>query len=110
MPSIELIWSPRPSAFTKATELALVRALKNAGGDAIRATQAEAERRTRERVWIQAGYLADQALPLRFASGPTLEGFEWRMDAFGQTVPLAKTPIWPCSTWPWTSSLGSTSY
>lgn len=75
-----------------AVEKALFRALKKAGGDALRRLRAETKRRTRARVAIRAGYLASSALPLRFARGRTLEQLEWTMRVSGRQVPLGEYP------------------
>lgn len=72
--------------------LAVVRAMKKAGGDAIRAVRAQAKRGTRERVRLRAGYLADKAFPLAFPSGTSLESLAWRMDVSGREVPLGEYP------------------
>lgn len=73
-------------------ERALFRALKRAGGDAIRAVRAEAKRGTRDRVRIRAGYLANTALPLAFPKGQELSDLAWRMDVSGREAPLGEYP------------------
>jgi hypothetical protein len=70
----------------------MVRALKMAGGDAIRAVRAESKRGVRGRTRIRAGYLADRAMPLAFPTGRTLGELAWRMDVSGQAVPLGEYP------------------
>lgn len=77
---------------TAAVERALFRVVKKSGGDALRAMRAEAKRQTRERVRIRAGYLAERALPLTFASGTELGGLVWRMRVSGLPVPLGEYP------------------
>lgn len=73
-------------------ERAIVRALKMAGRDALRATRAEAKRGVRSRVRIRAGYLADRALPLAFARGERLDGLVWTLGVSGREVPLGEYP------------------
>lgn len=77
---------------SRKVESALARALKMAGGDAIRALRAESKRRIRERKVIKAEFLADKALPLTFPTGTALEALEWRMRVSGKPIPLAKYP------------------
>jgi hypothetical protein len=92
---MEITWDRDARSFIRdrKTERAVFRALKRAGGDALRATRAQAKRSTRERVRIRAGYLADRALPLTFPRGATtLNGLEWRMRVSGQAVPLGEYP------------------
>lgn len=72
--------------------LAVVRAMKKAGADGIRATRASSKRGVRERVALRAGYLADRALPLTYASGTALGALAWRMDVSGREVPLGEFP------------------
>lgn len=92
---MEITWESSSAAWLKEKRLqrALMAALKKAGGDGIRAARAEAKRRTRERVRIRAGYLADKALPLTFPRGATtVEGLEWVMRVSGRPVPLGEYP------------------
>lgn len=72
--------------------LAVVRAMKKAGADGIRAVRAQGKRGVRERVRLRAGYLADKALPLAYASGTSLEQLVWRVDVSGRAVPLGEYP------------------
>jgi hypothetical protein len=65
---------------------------KMAGRDALRALRAEAKRATRERVRIRAGYLANSALPLRYAKAKTIDRMSWVMDVSGAPVPLGEYP------------------
>lgn len=71
---------------------AVVRAMRKAGGDAIRAVRAQAKRTTRERMRLRASYLADKALPLSFPTGRRLEDLAWRMSVSGKEVPLGEYP------------------
>lgn len=77
---------------TRRVQLAVVRAMKRAGSDAIRAVRAASKRGVRERVPLRAKYLADKALPLTYASGTTLEALVWRVDVSGREVPLGEYP------------------
>lgn len=77
---------------TAAVERAIFRALKKAGGDALRALRAEAKRKTRERIAIRAGYLAASAFPLRYATGKTVSELAWTMKVSGRAVPLGEYP------------------
>lgn len=72
-------------------ERAIMKALKKAGRDGLRAMRAAAKRGTREKVRIRAGYLADRSFPLR-ASGQKLEDLVWEMGVSGQEVPLGEYP------------------
>lgn len=71
---------------------AVVRSMKRAGGDAIRAVRAASKRSVRERVRLRASYLADRALPLAFPPGRSLDDMAWRMDVSGREVPLGEYP------------------
>lgn len=71
---------------------AVVRAMRKAGGDGIRAVRAASKRGVRERVRLRANYLADKALPLSFPSGTDLNSLAWRMDVSGRAVPLGEYP------------------
>lgn len=73
-------------------ERAVVRALRKAGGDGIRAARAELKRGTRARVAIQAGYLADRALPTRFPRGNRLEDLVWGIGVSDEAIPLGRYP------------------
>lgn len=91
---IEFSWNPAElAALTgRGIERAIVRALKMAGRDAIRAVRAEAKRGVRSRVRIRAGYLADRALPLSYARGDRLDALVWEMGVSGREVPLGEYP------------------
>lgn len=94
MPELIVSWDAKTLELLRAKTLdrAVFRALKKAGGDALRALRAEAKRRTRERVAIRAGYLAASAFPLRYATGRTLESLVWTMLVSGRSVPLGEYP------------------
>lgn len=94
MPDIEFVWDSRELSALQDGRIsgALFRALKKAGGDAIRSVRAEAKRGTRQRVRIRAGYLADRALPLHYPSARDISGLVWRMDVSGREVPLGEYP------------------
>jgi hypothetical protein len=71
---------------------AVIRAMKKAGGDAIRAVRAASKRSVRERVRLRAGYLASKSLPLAFPQGRSLEELAWSMGVSGKEVPLGEYP------------------
>lgn len=71
---------------------AVVRAMRKAGGDAIRSVRASSKRGVRERVRLRASYLADRAMPLAFPVGRSLDDLAWRMDVSGREVPLGEYP------------------
>jgi hypothetical protein len=90
---IIFIWDKDALAFFHGKpQRAVLQAAKRAGRDAIRALRAEAKRAVRERVRIRAGYLANTALPLKYATQRRLEDLEWRMDVSGAAVPLGEYP------------------
>lgn len=90
----EFTWNSKElAALTgRGIERAIVRALKMAGRDAIRAVRAEAKRGVRSRVRIRAGYIADRALPLTYARGDRLDALVWEMGVSGREVPLGEYP------------------
>src|SRR5512145_352891 len=94
MPELAVSWDAKSLKMlrTAAVEKAVFLALKKAGGDALRALRAEAKRKTRERVAIRAGYLAASALPLRYATGRTVDTLVWTMKVSGRAVPLGEYP------------------
>lgn len=94
MPEITFQWDKSAVGAWKGRKMekAVVRALKKAGSDAIRATRAESKRGVRTRTRIRAGYLADRALPLQYARGDRLEGLVWAVHVSGQSVPLGEYP------------------
>ncbi len=94
MPELIVSWDAKSLQVlrTAAVEQAVFRALKKAGGDALRALRAEAKRNTRERVAIRAGYLASSAFPLRYATGRTVGELVWTMRVSGKAVPLGEYP------------------
>jgi hypothetical protein len=76
----------------RGVERAVVRALKKAGVDGLRALRAEAKRQVRSRVRIRARYLADRGFPLFYPSGEALESLSWRMGVTKRPVPLGEYP------------------
>jgi hypothetical protein len=94
MPTYSYLWDSKSLAVirTAAVERAVFRALKKAGGDALRRLRAESKRQTRARVAIRAGYLANTALPLRFATGRGVAELEWVMRVSGRETPLGEYP------------------
>ena len=94
MAELSVVWDSRSLSVlrTAAVERAVFRALKKAGGDALRKLRAEAKRQTRARVAIRAGYLANTALPIAFAKGRTLEELAWVMRVSGRETPLGEYP------------------
>jgi len=73
-------------------EKALVRAVRKAGGDAIRAVRADGKRRVRVRKRIKSQFLHDRAMPLTFPRGQTLEAQVWQMAVTGKEIPLGRYP------------------
>lgn len=94
MQELIVTWDKQSLAFVRgrAMERAVFRAAKKAGRDAIRAVRAQAKRKTRERVRIRAGYLANSALPIKYPKGQRIEALEWRMLVSGRPVPLGEYP------------------
>jgi hypothetical protein len=94
MAEIQFVWdSGELDAYRDAkVERAVFRALKMAGGDGIRAARAESKRKTRDRVRLRAGYLADRALPLTFPKGRELGDLVWVLSVSGKEVPLGEYP------------------
>ena len=94
MPEIIFEWDSKELDALSGGKLgaAVFRALRKAGGDAIRAARAEAKRGTRAKVRIRAGYLADRALPLRYPFSRDISGLVWRVDVSGREVPLGEYP------------------
>lgn len=94
MPELIVSWDAKSLQVlrTATVERAIFRALKKAGGDALRALRAEAKRKTRERIAIRAGYLAASAFPLRYATGKSLDALVWTMKVSGRAVPLGEYP------------------
>jgi hypothetical protein len=72
---------------------AVVRAMRKAGGDAIRAVRAESKRGVRTRVRLRASYLADRAMPLTFPRGRELSDLVWTLGVSGREVPLGEYPV-----------------
>jgi hypothetical protein len=68
-------------------EKAVLKAARQAGGDAQRAMRAEAKRQVRARKRIAAKYLANKSLPLDRPAPLT-----WRMRVSGAPVPLGEYP------------------
>jgi hypothetical protein len=94
MADFSVTWDSKSLAVirSEAVERAVFRALKKAGGDALRRLRTEAKRQTRARVAIRAGYLANTALPLRFATGRGVAELEWVMRVSGRETPLGEYP------------------
>lgn len=94
MPELIVSWDAKTlqQLREKTVDRAVFRALKKAGGDALRALRAEAKRRMRERIRIRAGYLASSAFPLRYATGRTVGELAWTMKVSGRAVPLGEYP------------------
>jgi hypothetical protein len=85
-------WDSREiEAFARSNK-AVARALKKAGGDAIRKMRAESKRQLRNKSRIRAGYLADKALPLDYPKGTEINDLVWRMRVSGKGVPLGEFP------------------
>lgn len=94
MAEISVSWDVRSAGLLQSAgmERAVFRALKKAGGDALRKLRAEAKRQVRARVSIRAGYLAASTLPLRFATGRAVDELAWVMKVSGREVPLGEYP------------------
>jgi hypothetical protein len=94
MPELVVSWDAKTleQLRAKTVDRAVFRALKKAGGDALRALRAEAKRRTRDRIRIRAGYLAGSAFPLRYARGSSVGELAWTMKVSGRAVPLGEYP------------------
>lgn len=94
MAEFSVTWDPKSLAGIRSRTIqrAVFQAVKKAGGDALRHLRAETKRQVRSRVAIRAGYLAASALPLRFATGRTVEELVWVMRVSGREVPLGEYP------------------
>jgi len=94
MAELSVTWDAKSLSVlrTAAVERAVFRALKKAGGNALRALRAETKRQTRARVAIRAGYLAASAFPLRYATGRAVGELVWMMLVSGRQVPLGEYP------------------
>jgi len=73
-------------------ERVLIRSLRMAGGDAIRAIRAAANRSVRFRKRMKAGAVSRGLLLRMPRSVRSLSDLEWRVDVSGKAVPLAAYP------------------
>ncbi len=91
---ISILWDTQDVARWSGlgVEKATARALKRAGGDAIKAMRAEGKRAVRERKKIRAGYLAEKSMPLTLPKGNRIAGMEWTLRVSGKPVPLGEFP------------------
>jgi hypothetical protein len=69
----------------------VLRAMRKAGGDTIRAMRAAANRSVRFRKRMKASAVSS-GLVLRMPRGGALEDLEWRIDVSGEAVPLSAYP------------------
>lgn len=73
-------------------EEALRRALRKAGGDAIRSLKAGTSKGVRERKRLKVSRI-NKGTPIHFpASKSSISDLEWRMDVSGQLVPVVEFP------------------
>ncbi len=72
-------------------ERATFRALKMAGGDAVRALKVESSRKIRSLKRLKVAAV-NKALPTFFPSGKTIDSLTWKMKASGQAISLSAFP------------------
>lgn len=91
MERVVVVFSPEDlKALEQVPPPAIRRAMRKAGGDAIRAMRAEGKRHIRDRKWIKAGQIA-KGLALRLPRSFSSD-MEFRLDVSGKAFPLAAYP------------------
>ncbi len=90
--TLTLEWNSRDIEIWKGpVRSAVARALKKAGGDAIRAMRVESSRTIRERKRFKVRTV-NTALVLDFPRGNNIDQLEWKMRVRGQIVPVVDFP------------------